>query len=135
MSFLIDTQLLLWSQAEPDRLPKSLVERLDDPANTPIFSVISIWEVVIKAALKRKDFDFDAKELRKILLEKGWCELKLTGEHVLAVNELQSHHGDPFDRVLVAQARAEGREFVTTDALLKSYGSHIRLVKGRKIKR
>jgi PIN domain nuclease of toxin-antitoxin system len=135
MSILLDTKLLLWSQVEPSRLPQWIVERLDDPDETPIFSVVSIWEVIIKAALKRKDFDFDAAQVRTTLLEKGWRELELRGEHVLGVGELGSNHGDPFDRVLVAQAKADGRELGTTDAVLKGYGSHVRIVKGRKLKR
>ena len=135
MTILLDTQLLLWSQLETDRLPVSLAEELENPGQVPAFSIISIWEVVIKAALNRPDFSHDAALLRSTLLDLGWRELELTGNHVLAVRDLQSHHGDPFDRALVAQAKADGMELVTTDEALKDYGSHVRIVKGRKIKR
>lgn len=134
MTLLLDTQLLLWSQVEPGRLPARLVDELDDVAVAPVFSVISIWEVVIKSALNRADFNHDAALLRSTLLTQGWRELELTGSHVIAVRDLQSRHGDPFDRALVAQAKVEGMELVTADGVLKSYGSNIRVVKGRKLK-
>jgi PIN domain nuclease of toxin-antitoxin system len=135
MTILLDTQLLLWSQVETDRLPVSLAEELEDLAQVPTFSIVSIWEVVIKSALNRPDFNHDAALLRSTLLDLGWRELELAGNHVLAVSDLQSHHGDPFDRALVAQAKAEGMELVTTDETLNDYGSHVRIVKGRKIRR
>lgn len=134
MTLLLDTQLLLWSQAEPHRLPMAVSKELENPDSAPYFSVVSIWEVIIKAALKRGDFDHDAAMLRAALLRLGWQELELTGYHVLAVADLKAGHGDPFDRVLVSQAKVEGLAFVTTDAALVDYGHHVQLVKGRKVK-
>lgn len=134
MTLLLDTQLLLWSQVESYRLPLSLLDMLEDPDDTPFFSIVSIWEVVIKSALNRPDFDHDAERLRATLLRLGWQEMQLTGHHVLAVAGLNGKHGDPFDRVLVAQAKVEGLDFVTADSQLADYGPHVQLVKGRKAK-
>ena len=128
MSLLLDTQILLWSQSEPERLPKWLADDLDDPSQAPVFSVVSIWEIVIKTALKRKNFDYDAQLIRSTLIELGWNELQLSGDHVLAVSDMPLLHGDPFDRVLVAQAKVEAMQFVTADTTLVDYGSHIRLL-------
>jgi PIN domain nuclease of toxin-antitoxin system len=128
MTVLLDTQILLWSQAEPHRLPRWLFDQLDQPDYTPCFSVISIWEVVIKASLKRKDFDYDPYAVRTILIDRGWRELVLTSDHVLAVSQMPQLHGDPFDRALIAQAQVEGLEFVTADRKLKGYGSHVQIV-------
>ena len=128
MSLLLDTQILLWSQSEPERLPKWLADDLDDPSQAPVFSVVSIWEIVIKTALKRKNFYYDAQLIRSTLIELGWNELQLSGDHVLAVSDMPLLHGDPFDRVLVAQAKVEAMQFVTVDTALVDYGSHIRLL-------
>ena len=128
MSLLLDTQILLWSQSEPERLPKWLADDLDDPSQAPVFSVVSIWEIVIKTALKRKNFYYDAQLIRSTLIELGWNELPLSGDHVLAVSDMPLLHGDPFDRVLVAQAKVEAMQFVTVDTALVDYGSHIRLL-------
>ncbi len=128
MNLLLDTQILLWSQTEPDKLPKWLIDGLEDPDHAPTFSVVSIWEIVIKAALKRKDFNYDAALIRMTLIDLGWRELPLSGAHVLTVGDMPSLHGDPFDRALVAQAKAESMEFVTVDKALDGYGSHVRLI-------
>lgn len=134
MTVLLDTQLLLWSQVEQHRLPLFLPDILENPEDPPFFSIVSIWEVVIKSALNRADFKHDAERLRATLLRLGWLELELTGHHVLAVANLNGKHGDPFDRALVAQAKVEGLDFVTTDTVLADYGPHVQLVKGRKLK-
>lgn len=128
MTVLLDTQLLLWSQVEPHRVPDWLASLLEDPEYLPYFSVISIWEVAIKAKLKRPDFAYEPHAIKSVLIELDWRELPLTSEHALAVYELPLLHGDPFDRALVAQAKIEGLEFVTADRALKGYGSHIRVV-------
>ena len=128
MTVLVDTQILLWSQVVPQRLPKWLVEILENPDEAPVFSVVSIWEIAIKSALKRSDFIFDAKIVRLGLLDLGWRELELTGEHVLGVSDLPVLHSDPFDRVLVSQSKAAKLEFVTADRALNGYGPHIRMI-------
>ena len=125
MTVLLDTQILLWSQGEPHRLPHWLVDQLEQPDYAHYFSVISIWEVVIKASLKRKDFDYNPNAVRATLIDRGWQELALTSDHVLAVSQMPQLHGDPFDRVLIAQAQVEGLKFVTADRALISYGPNV----------
>ncbi len=131
MTVLLDTQLLIWSQITPQRLPLWLVEQLERPDYAPYFSVVSIWEIVIKASLKKLHFDYDPLKIRTTLLEKGWRELVLTSEHVLGVSKMLPLHGDPFDRVLLAQAQVEKRTFVTTDRALGPYGDWVKVVKSR----
>jgi PIN domain nuclease of toxin-antitoxin system len=128
MTILLDTQLLLWSQGEPDRIPQWLKDELDAPNYTPLFSTLSIWEVVIKASLNKPGFDYDPHDVHRALVGLGWQELGLTAVHVLAVSQLPPHHSDPFDRALVAQAKAEGLIFVTADKALQDYGSHVRVI-------
>jgi PIN domain nuclease of toxin-antitoxin system len=128
MSFLLDTQIILWSQGEPQRLPEWLAEELESEKNPPLFSVVSIWEVVIKASLNKAGFDYEPREVHDTLVKLGWQELPLQSQHVLAVGDLAERHGDPFDRALVAQAKVEGLTFITADRTLSAYGDHVRLI-------
>ena len=88
-------------------------------------SVVSIWEVAIKASLKRPDFQVNPEELRFGLLQEGFQELAIQSEHVLAVAHLPLIHRDPFDRLLVAQAAREGLRLLTSDRTLASYGDPV----------
>jgi len=125
-SFLADTQILLWSMREPRRLPASTQKALSDPEVDAAFSVVSIWEIAIKANLGRAEFSVDAREARSVLLRDGWRELGFGGEHALLAGALPLHHADPFDRALVAQARVEKIELLTSDRRLKAYGPNVR---------
>lgn len=121
MRLLIDTHLLLWAANEPDRLPPAAYTAIADPANTPVFSVVSIWEVAIKQTLLRSHFVADAHLLRAGLLANGYEELPVLGQHALAILALPLVHGDPFDRLLLAQATAERMMLMTSDAALGRY--------------
>ena len=125
---LLDTHLLLWAASGDDRLPAAAVERLEDDRTQPLFSAASIWEVVIKSGLGRKDFRVDAALLRRGLLDNGYLELPITSAHSLAVARLPDLHRDPFDRILVAQASEEGIELLTADQALAAYPGPITLV-------
>jgi PIN domain nuclease of toxin-antitoxin system len=125
---LLDTHLLLWAASEPERLSAAAREILTDEDSQLLFSVASIWEVVIKASLGRTDFDVDPHLFRRGLLESGFVELPITGPHVTAVADLPPTHRDPFDRILLAQARTEGLILVTGDAALARYPGNIEVV-------
>ena len=121
MQVLLDTHLLLWAVGDPDRLDPALVQLLEDPMNTPVFSVVSLWEVVIKSALDRPDFRVEPSLLRQVLVEAGWRELVVEARHMLAVAQLPALHRDPFDRLLLAQAQADGLLLITADQQLAQY--------------
>jgi len=118
---LLDTHLLLWAAIDDERLPASVTQRLDDENVTPLFSAASIWEVVIKAGLGRRDFKVDAAVFRRGLLDNGYQELPITSAHTLGVARLPDLHRDPFDRILAAQANEEGIELLTADKILAEY--------------
>ena len=126
MRLLLDTHVLLWAAVEPERLPSVLRAELTDPATMPMASAASLWEVAIKAGLGRPDFRIDARLLRRGLLDNGWVELPVTSAHAVAVADLPTLHRDPFDRLLVAQARVEGIALVTADPLVAQYPGPIR---------
>lgn len=75
MRLLLDTHLLVWAMGSPQRLPAGLATMLEDPHQTPVFSVVSLWELVIKRALGRPDFTVQPAVLRRALLDGGWQEL------------------------------------------------------------
>lgn len=121
MRLLLDTHVLLWAAGRPEKLSRQARRLLDDPANEPIFSAASLWEIVIKQGLGRDDFEVDARRLRRALLDNGYGELGVTSAHALALDDLPPLHKDPFDRMLVAQARVEGITLVTADAQILRY--------------
>jgi len=93
-----------------------------------IFSAASLWEVGLKLGLGRNDFRVDPRLLRRGLLDRGYRELPITGEHAVAVTSLPPLHKDPFDRLLLAQSIAEGILLLTSDPLVATYPAPVRLV-------
>ena len=128
MSLLLDTHVLLWAAGEPERLPRSTLEMLEDPAVAVTFSAASIWEVAIKNDLGHPDFSVDPRVLRRGLLEHGYVELPVTGAHAAAVDVLPDIHRDPFDRLLIAQAHAEGLTLLTADSVIGRYPGPIQVI-------
>ena len=128
MSLLLDTHVLLWAAGEPERLPRSTQEMLEDPAVAVTYSAASISEVAIKNGLGRADFSVDPRVLRRGLLEHGYVELPVTGAHAAAVDVLPDIHRDPFDRLLIAQAHAEGLTLLTADSVIGRYPGPIQVI-------
>ncbi len=121
MRLLLDTQVLLWSAGDPERLPEEARAFLSAPENMLYFSPANIWEIVIKNGLGRDDFQVDAHALRRGLLDNGYRDLCIDSSHALMVQNLPSIHKDPFDRMLIAQAVVEGLTLVTSDGLVVRY--------------
>ena len=126
MNLLLDTHLLLRAAGEPQRLSAKARNLLLDPANQLVFSAASLWEISVKNGLDRPDFNVDPRRLWRMLLINGYRELPVTSEHTVAVNDLPSLHKDPFDRILVAQARVEGLTLLTADKAVAKYGEGVR---------
>ncbi len=132
MKFLLDTHLLLRAAgsdiASTSALSAEAVALIDDPTNELLFSAASIWEIAIKNSLGRDDFKVDPHLLRRGLLDNGYSHLPIDSEHALEVGNLPNHHKDPFDRILIAQARVEGVILLTADPLMAAYPGSIRKV-------
>lgn len=127
MRLLIDTNILLRSIYQPEKLPPSLKLRLSKPENDILFSSVSIAEVAIKASLGRSDFPFQPEELVDAAVATGFVELTLNVQHSVRLASLPWHHRDPFDRLLIAQAVEDGLRFVTADRLLTQYSDVVEL--------
>jgi PIN domain nuclease of toxin-antitoxin system len=128
MTFLLDTQLLLWSGNYPELLSSAVVSLIHDPANALVFSTVSVWEVAIKFGRGRADFQVEPSLFRRELFAADFRELPVLGEHAVAVAALPGIHKDPFDRILIAQAMVEGITLLTSDAVVAQYPGSIRRV-------
>jgi len=125
VKLLLDTHIILWAAGQPNKLSDKAREMLLDTNNALFFSAASIWEIVIKCGLGRDDFKVDPHRLRKMLVMNGYTELTITSEHALIVDPLPSFHKDPFDRILIAQARSEGMFLLTVDTSIIQYGEGV----------
>jgi PIN domain nuclease of toxin-antitoxin system len=121
MRLLLDTNIILWLAMDSARLNVSTRRLLGEPGVLLCYSVASLWEIAIKAQLRRDDFVVDPRRLRRTMLDADFLEWEILAEHVLAIGDLPLLHRDPFDRLLLAQARHEGATFVTADHALASY--------------
>lgn len=128
MKLLLDTHLLLWAAGEPERLSPTAHEAILNPENQLVFSVASLWEVAIKSALGRPDFTVDPRLLRRGLIDNGYHELPIAGEHAIGISVLPPIHKDPFDRMLIAQAIAEEIVLMSVDEKIAQYPAPIQLV-------
>jgi PIN domain nuclease of toxin-antitoxin system len=126
--FLVDTQLLVWNANSSRRLPVRVERLFRDGRHEFFASVASIWEVAIKAPLGKKGFDAGAGRLRESLVKSGFHELTVTSAHAVAIDRLPLLHGDPFDRLIVAQALVEPMVLITTDARLGAYPGNIEVI-------
>lgn len=128
MKFLLDTHLLLWAAGQPERLSAKAKKLLSDPAHELMFSAASLWEIAIKNTLGRPDFRVDPRILRRGLLDNGYIELSVTGQHAVGIDGLPPLHKDPFDRLLLSQALVEGVTLLTRDEELAKYSGPVRKV-------
>lgn len=128
MRILLDTHVLLWSFYKPERLSVPARENIQDPDNVILFSAASMWEIAIKAALRRADFQVEPDRMLALMSTAGFIEAPVTASVAVTVRDLPHHHSDPFDRLLVAQAMAEPAILMTADAKLQAYSDLVRLV-------
>jgi PIN domain nuclease of toxin-antitoxin system len=128
VKLLLDTHLLIWAAKGIESLPSGARALMAAPENDLVFSVASLWEIVIKRGLKLADFRVDARVLRRGLIDNGYRELPILSEHAVAVEGLPPIHKDPFDRLLMAQATVEGITLLTDDVTVAQYPGPVRLV-------
>ncbi len=127
MRILLDTHVLVWALAEPDRLDAETTQALKDRANEVLFSAVSIWEIAIKYRLGRPDFQREPNDIERAALRTGFIELPLRAATAARVAALPLIHRDPFDRLLVAQAMAEPATLYTADRRLAAYSELVRV--------
>jgi PIN domain nuclease of toxin-antitoxin system len=122
MRFIVDTHVWLWWNQEPERLSKPAQDLLENPENQVCLSAASVWEMAIKHGLGKLRLP---QPIRQYVLTRvardGHLILDITGAHALESSNLPPHHRDPFDRMLIAQARIERIPILTADPMLRKY--------------
>ena len=126
MKILLDTHILIWVFADDERISKTAQKIIGSSKNEIFFSVASVWEVAIKYGLKASDMPFSDEEFVNYCLQSNFKMLSIKPEHILALKTLKREknappHKDPFDRILIAQAKLEDMIFLTHDKLLPHY--------------
>ena len=127
MKVLLDTRVLVWGATTPERLGDAT--GLIGGADHRLLSAVCVWELAIEQGLGKLSLGSDVRTwTRRVTRELGLDHLPVTAEHAAAVEHLPDVHRDPFDRLLVAQAVAEGALLLTADERLTGYGDAVRLV-------
>ncbi|WP_298194353.1 type II toxin-antitoxin system VapC family toxin [Metallibacterium sp.] len=122
MRLLLDTHAFIWMLEAPEKLSARVVQAHNDASHTLLVSVVSLWEIQIKRALGKLDMEVPlAQIVREQIDTRRYALLDIRAEHVLALDALPRHHGDPFDRLLVAQAQTERVPLVSTDNVFARY--------------
>lgn len=124
MKLLLDTQAMLWLFGEPTKIEPRRRTDLADQANDVFVSAVSTWEVSIKIAvgkLRLPDDQDPSVYLPASIRRAGLATLSITPEHTYGVSSLVKHHADPFDRLLISQARNDGLTIVTSDRMIARY--------------
>lgn len=119
MRMLLDTHAFLWLLEDDARLPAWLRTTSEDHEDELVVSDVSLWEIAIKSSLGRIDVPDD---LPDVIDESEVTRLEIARNHIWKVRDLEFHHRDPFDRLLVAQALVEGLTVVSRDRELALYG-------------
>lgn len=122
MKLLVDTQCWLWLQTSPERLGAAAHSLVSDPGTDLIFSVASSWEIAIKYALGKLPLPVAPAQYVPERLRGGrYTSLAVSHTHALAVAELPLIHRDPFDRLLIAQARCDDLTLLSSDTIFAEY--------------
>jgi PIN domain nuclease of toxin-antitoxin system len=117
-ALLLDTHVLLWWRGDYRRISVRAREAIADPGHVLFFSAASIWEMAIKHAAGKLKMPADVLDTFE---QRGFTELRMSSRQGLIAGALPPHHGDPFDRMLVAQAQSEKLTLVTNDARIAAY--------------
>ena len=124
MKLLLDTHIILWAISDDAKLPDIARTLITDKTNEVFFSLASVWEVEIKHELGK--IPVSGKTVYKWCTESGYIPLRVELEHISLLSSLvrlenTPKHNDPFDRILICQAKSEGLRFMTHDSLIPDY--------------
>ncbi len=130
MNLLLDTHIALWAIADDPRLSSQAKDLIADPANEVFVSAASVWEIAIKHALARdhvNDMPISGQTALGYFREAGFTLLDISAAHAAAVETLPLLHADPFDRILLGQARSVPLRLLTQDGKLAAYSDSVLL--------
>jgi PIN domain nuclease of toxin-antitoxin system len=122
MRGLMDTHTFLWWNDNDPKLSQTALQIIQDPTNTIYLSVVSVWEIIIKAQTGKMGLNLTPEAyVRTHIQANNFTILPVLLEHALDVHNLPLHHRDPFDRLLIAQSRCENMPILTLDPLMQQY--------------
>ena len=122
MRLLLDTHAFLWLDSTPEKLSKAALAICNDPNNTLVLSVVSIWEIQIKTQINRLDLNVPLQAMVEVhRVDNDLQLLAVELEHVYALQTLPMDHNDPFDRLLIAQANTEQLTLLSADEQFANY--------------
>ncbi len=124
MRYLIDTHVLIWWMEGSNRLSENAYSLINDPTSQIFVSVASVWEIVVKKAKKKLHL---SQNIERSIKSRGLSMLSIELAHVLETGRLPLYHNDPFDRILIAQARVENSILITSDPKIWKY--NLKLIK------
>lgn len=129
MRILLDTHIALWSVADTSKLSDEVIKILEEERNEVFYSVASVWEVAIKHKIKPKDMPVSEEEFVELCENTGFTRLPIETEHIFLIKSLTRckgapKHNDPFDRMLLAQAKCENLKLFTHDSQFPYYGEN-----------
>jgi PIN domain nuclease of toxin-antitoxin system len=121
MEILLDTHTLIWFLKGDENLSVKARKAIEDTANFKYISIATFWELAIKTTLGKFNFTGGFKKFVELTENYGFVILPITIEHTFIVSSLEFVHRDPFDRILVAQGKAENLTMITRDENIKKY--------------
>jgi len=122
MKYLLDTHIILWSTLDVKKLSRKAKTILENPDNVLYFSPISLWEISIKHAKHPEQMPITSARVKDLALKMGLIELPVRSRHGVDIANLPEIHNDPFDRMLITQARSEGIGLISHDDRVIAYG-------------
>ena len=125
MKYLLDTHIILWAGFDVKRLSRKAKSILENPENALYFSPVSLWEVSIKHEKHPKQMAITSERVWEIAIKMGFIELPVRSRHGVNIANLPDIHNDPFDRMLITQARSDGLYLLSHDDKVIAYGAHV----------
>ncbi len=126
MNFLLDTHVFIWEVLEPNKLSQTVINLIKNKKNKLFLSIVSIWEMQIKIGINKLHFDESLSTV--IIKQKEINDLEILPinlNHIWQLAQLESHHKDPFDRMLIAQAIIESFSILSIDNIFQKYPVNI----------
>jgi len=121
MDIIVDTHAAIWFITDNKQLPESSKKIIEEPENNCYISIATLWEMGIKYSLGKLKLKAELKRIFELFFESGFLLLPITPDHILTNASLVFHHRDPFDRLIIAQAKREGYALISKDAEFDKY--------------
>lgn len=126
MKILLDTRIALWAMTDTAKLSEEVIRMLESGKNEVYYSIASVWEIAIKHKIRPEQMPISEEEFVRLCEKTGFAQLSIEPEHIFMLKTLTRpadapKHNDPFDRILLAQAKYEKLSLITHDSLIPYY--------------